>query len=320
MARPGTTVYGTFLVENTAGQLANADSAPVVTIRRNGVIQPDVITVTNPATGEYAFSFAVPAGWAANDLVLAFAAVVIDGDSYTAAVGEWVLDPPASLVALPTTPNLPGTRDEWRFWPNLEPVTLRVAATAGYTAHDLTHAKRRAVASREVLASAGVYTASDLVWLIPAAVLPSGVAPKPADQVRDADSVDWTILEIQPLGKFGNTWRLVTRSLVLAADLRQTCDVLRPSFAQDTVGQRSPVFAVPYEDVPCRLQETRHDVQDFQGGPNDRREYSLWVGQRLTLRAGDVVEIASVRYDVLGSGDWDRIDRLGEVRVQRIGV
>lgn len=321
MARPGNTVYGTFLVENTAGQLANADSLPVVTIRRNGVLQPDAITVTNPATGEYAFSFAIPAGWAANDLVLAFAAVTIDGDAYTASVGEWVLDPPATLVAVPTTSGLDGTRDEWRWWPNLEAVTLRESATDGYTDHAITYAKRRAVTHREVIASGGAYTASDLVWLVPNELLPTGVPIKPADQIRDAAAVDWAVLEVNPRGKFGNTWRLVTRSLVLAADLRSECDVLRPSFAQDAAGQRAPVFAVPYSDVPCRLQEQKHDsLTDYQGGPNDRREYALWVGSRLVLRAGDVIQIDSVRYDVAGSGSWDRLDQLGEVRVYKAGT
>lgn len=319
MPRPGDTIHGYFLVENANGQLANADSTPTVTIRRNGTVQPDVITVTNPETGEYAFSFDVPSSWSAGDTIVAIADVIIAAVTYSAGVGEWTLES-GTTITVPTTPNLPGTRNEWTFWPNLEAVTLRESATSGYTEHAITKAKRRAVTTREQAASGGVYLASDVVWLIPNELLPSGVEPKPADQIEDADGVQWTIIEIQPRGKFGNTWRLVTRNLILAADLRSEADVLRPSFAVDNAAQRAPVFAQVYADVPCRLQEVDHQIADVDGGSTDHREYMLYVGQRLVLRAGDVIEIASVRYDVTGAGSWDRIDRLGEVRLTRRGA
>lgn len=319
--RPGDLIQGTFLVENLAGEPTNADATPVITLNRNNVASAVVVTITNPSTGEYGYSFTIPAAWVAGDYLVAILDLEIDSVPVQAGIAEWTLESGVPQVDLPTTSGLDGTRDEWRFWPNLEAITLRVAATSGYTSHAVAYAKRRAVTSKEIMASGGVYTASDLVWLIPNELLPSGVEPKPADQIRPTEGTDWTVLEIAPRGKFGNTWRIVTRNLVLAADLRDTCDVLRPSFAQSAAGQRTPVFAVAYDEIPCRLQETNHDVlNDFQGGPTDRREYTLWVSQRLTLRAGDVAEVAGVRYDVAGSGSWDRIDRLGEVRLTKAGV
>ncbi len=320
MAAPGDTLNGYFLTENTSGQAANADSLPTVTIRRNGSILPDSVTVTNPATGEYAFAYGTSASWSAGDLIVAVASVVIAGATYTVVVGEWTLSAGAT-VPLPTTTGLPGTRDEWRFWPNLETVTLRVVDLDGYTEHAILKAKRRAVQIREQAASGGAYVASDLVWLIPNELLPAGVTIKPADVIRDAASVDWTVLAVQPRGKFGNTWRVTTRSLVLVADLRTTCDQLRPSLAQDAAGQRAPVFAVIAADVPCKLMELEHAVLgEYQGGPTDRREYTLYVGSRLTLRAGDVIDVDDVRYDVVGAGNWDRIDQLGEVRLVKAGT
>lgn len=319
--RPGDFIQGTFLVENLAGLPTNADATPTITLNRNTVASAVSVAITNPSTGEYGYSFTVPSAWVVGDYLVAVLDLDIGGVPVQAALAEWTLESSAGQVDLPTTAGLDGTRDEWRFWPNLEAITLRVAAASGYTSHAITHAKRRAVTHREVVSSGGVYVANDLVWLIPNELLPNGVEPKPADQIRPTEGTDWTVLEISPRGKFGNTWRIVTRNLVLAADLRSTCDVLRPTLAQSTAGQRTPVFNVAYDDVACRLQETNHDVlNDFQGGPTDRREYTLWVGSRLALRAGDVVEIDGVRYDVAGSGNWDRIDRLGEVRLTKAGV
>lgn len=228
--------------------------------------------------------------------------------------------PPPPPAVPPITSGLPGYRDEWKYWPNLEPITLRVAAKAGYTDSAVQYAKRRALQFKELAASGGVYTARDLVWLVPTELLASGVTIKPADVVKDGGNENWTVLEVNPLGKFGNTWRLVTRNLVLAADLRDSATVYRPSAAVDAAGQRAPVFSSVYSAVPCRLQEQQQAaLDDYQGGPTGRREFTLWVGQRLALKAGDVIEIDGTRYDFSGSANWDRIDQLGEVRVYKAG-
>jgi hypothetical protein len=213
---------------------------------------------------------------------------------------------------------LPGSRDEWRYWPNREPITLRSLGSAGYTNFPVTDAKPRALRISEAAASGGVYTTQDRVWLIPTELV-VGTTPKLGDVIRTAANVDWTILNIDPLAKFGNTYRLITRNLTLVAGLTQSARVLRPSSAIDSAGQRNPTFNEVYANLSCKLQEVVHGLPEFQGGSTDRREYVLYVGTRLVLLAGDVVEISSKRYDVVGSGSWDRIDQLGEVRLVRSG-
>jgi hypothetical protein len=228
-------------------------------------------------------------------------------------------DRPAIQPGSNQTNALPGSRNEWRFWPNRGPITLRSLGLSGYTPYPVSDAKPRAISTREAAASGGVYTTQDRVWLIPAELI-SGTTPKLGDLIRTAANVDWTILSIDPLGKFGNTYRLTTRNLKLVAGLTQTARVLRPSTAVDSAGQRNPTFTEVYANLACKLQEQSHGLPEFQGGSTDRREYMLYVGTRLILLAGDVVEINSKRYDVVGSGSWDRIDQLGEVRLVRSGA
>lgn len=216
---------------------------------------------------------------------------------------------------------LPGARDEWRFWHHREPITLRSLTGAGvYTSHAVTDAKPRAITIREAAASGGVYTTQDRTWLIPTVLIPDNVAPKPGDVIRQANNTDWTVLAVDPLGKFGNTYRLTTRNLVVFAALTQTARVLRPTQATNTIGQRSPTFTEVYANLVVRIQEQTHTIPELQGGATDRRDYVMYVGTRLTLRAGDIVESGGLRYDVTGAGNWDRLDQLGEVRLSKAGV
>lgn len=216
---------------------------------------------------------------------------------------------------------LPGVRDEWRFWPHREAVTFRSLSIAGYSPSAVTDAKPCAITAKEAMASGGVYTMTDRVWLIPTTLLAAGVKPKPGDQIRQADNTDWTVLAVDPLSKFGHTYRLTCRNLVLVAGLTQAAKVLRPTMATNGVGQRNQAFAEAYSGLAVRIQESSHVVaESLQGGRMDQREYTMYVGTRLILVAGDVVECAGVRYDVVGSANWDRIDQLGEVRLARIGV
>lgn len=216
----------------------------------------------------------------------------------------------------------PQTAGDWRFWPNRETVSLREATGAGeYTARTVADVKRRALLWKEQAASAGGYTAKDLVWLIPEAcrVAAEAPAPKAADVIRDAAGNDWTVLEVG-VGKFGQTHRCVTRCLKLVYGLSETCDLLRPANTQDAAGFRVSTLAAVagYESVPCKLQEVTSaaDLQTHDAATHDR-DLVAYLGQRLVLKAGDVLRVGGVLYDLRGTADWDRIDTLGQVRVRR---
>jgi hypothetical protein len=214
------------------------------------------------------------------------------------------------------------TRSDWRLWPNREAVTLRVVAPLDtYTAHALPDAKRRAPTWKERTASAGVYTATDLVWLIPDEVLDTAGAPVPkaGDQVRDAGSTDWTVLEVA-VGKFGQTHRCVTRSLALHDPLRDSATVRRPAPAPDASGLRRPNLAVLAAAVPCRLQpDGWQEEPETAGRVTTRSRYRCYLGQALLLRAGDVVEVSGVKYEARSQSEIAQLDSLTSVAVDRIG-
>lgn len=212
---------------------------------------------------------------------------------------------------------------EWKWWPNREAATHREQTAVGtYSAHamsvsgDTLCAKRRAPTWKEQTASAGAYTAKNLVWLAPAAAF--SVTPKAGDQIRDGSSVDHTVLEAT-LGKWGLTWRLVTIALALVEGLRSTCDVLRPDDTARADGKRSPTWLTPYSDVPCRVQEvTAAREGATAGGVSARRRFAVYLGQQLALREGDVLEVDSVRYDFVSAESFSRLDQLYVANAERV--
>lgn len=210
------------------------------------------------------------------------------------------------------------TRSEWRFWPNREPVTLRIiGADLTYTSSAISDAKFRAINYKEMMGSQGAYIGRDRVCLIPAEVLLPGVSIKSGDKIRQADNTDWTVLEVQA-GKFLQTFRCVTRCLVLVYDLSENVVVKRPSPTTDASGKRNSTFATVYT-VRAKIQEqSAAVVPDYQGGPTGRRELTMYTDTRMTLLPGDVIDVGATRYDYAGSSNWDRIDGLGEVKLYMI--
>lgn len=87
----------------------------------------------------------------------------------------------------------------------LEAVTLKYPGAATTTA--VASALRRAISIREVIASSGRYTKSDLVWHFPV----SAVATQPpiGSKIVDSASVYWTVLDIAKQ-TLTNRWRAVT--------------------------------------------------------------------------------------------------------------
>lgn len=180
---------------------------------------------------------------------------------------------------------------DFRLWPQREDVTYLSAASGGYSSFPLTYpggaAKRRGLTFKEMAGSGGAYTGQDRVWLVPAAVLPTvptPVTPKPADQVLDGTGVAWTVLQADA-GKYGQTWRLTTRNLILALGLRDTVSLLRAANPADPGGMRVPTYAAVEANVPARVQETDAGAEDRQGKRQAVRRFACTVGRRVYPRA-----------------------------------
>lgn len=69
-----------FGISGSTGAATNADSTPTLAVYRNGILDSGVsVTVTNPSTGEYTFTFTIPGGYALGDLVSVRATATVGG-------------------------------------------------------------------------------------------------------------------------------------------------------------------------------------------------------------------------------------------------
>lgn len=202
---------------------------------------------------------------------------------------------------------------DWKCWADRENVTLIAEKNSGDMSYALSAtggaAKRRALTFKELAASGGVYTAQDMVWLVPSANLPAGVVPKMADRVRDSGANDWTVLEVA-LNKLRCTYRLVTRNLVIALDLRDRVDIWAPTNTQDDPGNRVPDYgqAPLYSQVPARVQPVGEEVVEAFGKRGLAKHYKCYLGRAVTVTAEYQVRLGSTVYQITGTANMDRID------------
>lgn len=212
---------------------------------------------------------------------------------------------------------------DWQVWDNTEAVSLSVARAAGPYADAVPVAKRRALTTRELAASGGVYTGQDRVWLLPVALLTPGLQLKPADAVVDASGTRWTVLEAA-LNKFGATWRLTCRDLVLAFDLRVIITIERAALSYDAAGAAVKTFPpagglVLIDQLPARVQPLREEVADQRGLRGPLLRYDVIVGRPVDgVSTEDRVKLPDGSYlDILGYRNPDRIDELPVLECQR---
>lgn len=195
-------------------------------------------------------------------------------------------------------------------------------------------AKRRNLTGRELAASGGVYVAGDQVYLIPAALLPSGFLPKPADVVIELpdDSADavpgtrWTVLNADQ-NKNRQTHKLTCRNLTLAYDLRELVTIERPALSYDAAGvpvkafpsdQSNPGGVVLYDKLPARAQLITKDVADARGIRGLEGKYRVYVAQEVDVTAEDRVQLNNGLYlDIVGYENAQRIDELPAIIAER---
>lgn len=205
---------------------------------------------------------------------------------------------------------------DWKVWDNREPVTYTVEARAGDTPHALTDCKRRALTFKELAASGGAYTGGDRAWLIPVEKLPGSVVPKIGDRVTDAGGTTWSVLEAG-LNTLQTWHRLLTRNLVLAADLRELVTLLQPDAGQDAAGVRTPGFTTAVGGLAARVQEIDAVVEERHGKRQAVRKFTAWVGQRVYPAANwRLRDEAGQVYQITGWRGADRFDVLQELDLE----
>jgi hypothetical protein len=183
-------------------------------------------------------------------------------------------------------------------WDNFETANYQsvrtTAASGGTRSLPEIQAKRRAPTFKELAASGGVYTGQDLVWLVPAVKLdPIGPA-KPGDTITDMAGNTWTVLEAS-LHTWKSFWRLMTRNLVLAFDLRDQISIQRAAFTYDASGGPvrswpdnnvpgvAPGGTTPYVQIPARVQEVRQEEKEARALAGRMLYYDVIIGQQVLL-------------------------------------
>ena len=230
----------------------------------------------------------------------------------------------------------------WQYWHNRETVTLVQSnglgsspeATVGVDgnpgeqpAHAVTNpesvvtdCKRFDVNQRDVPSvKTGGYTSFDLVWIIPKAKLPTGVAPKPGDIVRDAGMAEYTVLD-----SFQNGWktwyRLTTRNLTLAYGLSDTLVFSRPNY-QNAGGTRLVTsYTTLASGIPGKVISTGGSYEPDLIGKRQFRDAievhsARWIdmmpGYRITDQTGGI-------YQVVSMGPPYQLDMLTQYTCERV--
>jgi hypothetical protein len=222
--------------------------------------------------------------------------------------------------------------NDYQCWTDRETILLIVPLNAGADSDRFTvdDCKRRAPTWKELRASNGAYAPTDLVFLVPAvkwdaANYANYAKPHPGFKVeiQDAEDDDPRTLNVMEVSyNTLRTWfRLVTRDLALHYDLRQSGTLYRPANTAGAAGTRIPGRAILADNLNCRVQELESAVETANedlGGTVTRRRFVAYLEARLDVRAGDVLTVDAVDYEVTGSADFDQLDALGRVPCQRV--
>lgn len=161
---------------------------------------------------------------------------------------------------------------DYAYLDGLEAVTLIKPGSTASTS--VASALRRAVSVREAAASGGRYTTSDLVWHLPQSLVTT--QPALGDKVRDAASVDYTILEVHK-ETLGTRWKCITRDLAVAHRLDTLVTIERGDTVKGVGGAAEPVWDVWLAGVRARIQpiEGRTEVENQQR--IDRATHTVFV-------------------------------------------
>lgn len=227
------------------------------------------------------------------------------------------------------------TSTDYLCWENLEEVRVYPAPRLDLTSFPVLKAKRRAPSMRELVQGNGAYTGDDLVWIVPALELqqgPLGFEFHPADVLRDHrvdpyEPVEWTVLSAA-WNKLRQTWRLMTRSLALNFNLRDSVTILRPFIGYGSGAE--PVFN--WAQATAIVTGIAAQVQPMSAAPETHNEvietavrYTVTLGQQVRLQAFDRIQatIKATGETILlmfeRHTNQNRLDELPSLQCVRVG-
>ena len=181
---------------------------------------------------------------------------------------------------------------------------------------------RYSASYREAKPSHGVFVQADYKVTFSSLTFTAFV-PKPGDRAWwDGLTCSGVVTSVQQ-NDFMQYYDLTVRDLVLSYDLRSECTVQRPTVAPDGSGLRSMTLADLYSDVPCALQPEAWQQETLTDDQLIRRQsYTIYLlktaaAPDIVLKAGDVVTVDGVIYEVTGQQVVIEYDTLVTVSVER---
>jgi len=197
---------------------------------------------------------------------------------------------------MPTTIDL---SEDYLVWDNTSQISYSPIVRGATPTPLSLLAKRRAITTREMMASNGVYVASDVKFLIPAAPITDPFAPKPGDEIEDDDGTVYTVLEV-PWNKAKQTYHAISRNLAIANDLRDTITIQKAARTQDSIGGVvRDVWSTLYASVSARLQPQDASIADARGVEGQEVRFTIPVSRQLPLLDVRECRVLVVSHDYL---------------------
>lgn len=168
--------------------------------------------------------------------------------------------------------------------------------------------------TREAAPSAGIHTASDVVWHLPVEALCT--MPELGATITDGEGVDWTVLEVSR-ETLGTRWRCRTRALAIAAGLDQLITIEQAVWTKDAAGAAHAKWKTWREGVRARIQPVSGDIDQQHAMRHTRTTHRVYLAERIELDENKRIVAADGRtYHVLGFEMPERIDKLMVVHVE----
>lgn len=183
------------------------------------------------------------------------------------------------------------------------------------TTHQVT-GTRHLKGTAEGANSYGTYLIQKELYTVASDALPFD--PRPRDTIAPAGKYPRVVLSISgsPWLKF---WTLEAQYPTLVDDLDALATVYRPSPTPTDEGFTNPNLSAVYTNTAVRLQPDKRTREwDTVGRVTTRSRFVCVFGAAVTLSAGDVVEVSSVRYEVVEQSEIESLGLLTFAAVERI--
>lgn len=169
---------------------------------------------------------------------------------------------------------------------------------------EVEHALRRAIATKEAMASGGKYLASDVAFHLDSADHPE--EPVIGTSIVDDDGT-WTVLETawQTLAR---RWRCVCRQLKIVGG--QTVTIQSATYQKGATGAEEPTFSTVLSDVVARVQLETSTVESSNTNRTVVTKASVYFAEPLDLGASHRIISSGTTLKVLSWEGFDPIEQL----------